>query len=312
MLQKLLLISLICLQIFAVEQSATIAAAENTVVADSPKKSSYGYRTYRPQAVRETLQTVKQKVRLPKKWQKAFEALGKKLQYKPLKHLTIEEIDEELVKLRKNKDYFLMEKFLQEGIKKCSNQDHLAELRMELAETYYTLRAYDKAAAAFGEYADLYPNSPKAPYALRQSITIAAQQLLSPDRDQGRTKDLLERVHKFLENKEAAEYAPYVSEIQTIELKCIKNLQMSEVLTFYYYLNNGALSAAQKRLEYIKKEYVPKLPEIEVDIMVLEYELAFARQDKALSAQISQELAKKSPASAAKLAKKGWSAKELL
>ncbi|MCL4380429.1 outer membrane protein assembly factor BamD [Candidatus Dependentiae bacterium] len=244
---------------------------------------------------------------------KTFAALGKKLQYKPIKFLSIEEIEEALVNLKRNNDYFLIEKYLLEGIKKCSDQERLAALRLELAQNYLDLRHDEKAATIFAEFADLYPNSPQASYALYQAITIAAKYLLSPDRDQGRTKELLDRVRNYLANTDVQRDATYVADVREIEQRCLKNLQMAEVLTFYYYLNNGALSAAQKRLEYLKKEYLPQLPAIDAELMVLEYELAFARQDTALADQITQALKTKHPSHGAAIAKKKrWSVQELL
>lgn len=241
-----------------------------------------------------------------------FQRFRKKMVYKPDKYKSLQELGKEADELNASKDYFLLEKKLIAMMKKCNDQEMLAELRLRLAHCYMDNVDNDNAAKTFAEYAEMYPNSSKAPYAGYKSIDLWSKELLSPDRDQGRTRQLLAKIETFLETTDAAQFGEYAAQVQVIKQRAIENLFQSEVLTFYFYLNNNVLKGAQGRLEYIKKEFATSLPAKAADIMVMEYELAFAKQDKDVSEQLAKQLVKEYPDHAGVTKKRTWHVKELL
>lgn len=212
----------------------------------------------------------------------------KMLEYRPLHKMTYDELKEELVYIDLKKDNQLARLYLEQMLKVCSIQEDLAAIRLRLADLYFEDKDYQKAAENYDAYVDLYPGSPYADYAAYRSVVAHSQELPTPDRDQAPTRQVVERCKKYLEQTVATK--KYITEVTELMQQAYYRLFMAEVITFYFYLNRGSYGAAHKRINYIKEHCLPQVPEAEPEVLVLEYELAYARKDKEALAAIDARL----------------------
>lgn len=228
-------------------------------------------------------------VRTPRKTTTKISKKGKVIrkfsEYRPMHRMTYEELKEEKYYLELTQDLHLLTLYLEQMIKVCAIQDDLAALRLQLADIYYKQDNFKKAMENYENYTDLYPGSQYADYAAYRAIETRAKKLPTPDRDQAATIECVERCLKYLKNHDAKNYEQQVTQILH---DARYRLYMSEVLTFYFYLNRGALLGAKQRLDYIKKNNLKDMPELQAEVMVLEYELALAVEDTQ-SAQATRE-----------------------
>jgi outer membrane protein assembly factor BamD (BamD/ComL family) len=181
--------------------------------------------------------------------------------------------------------------YLDQLIKVCPNQDELAAYRLQLADIHYIQENYDKAKDNYDAYADLYPGSPFAEYALYRSVLTRSKILRTPDRDQTLTKELIEKARLFI--KKYGKKSEYAGEVQVILHDALYRLFTAEVITFYFYLNNNMLLGAKQRLDYIKSTNLKVLPSIAAEVAVLEYELAIALHDAEKAEKSKKELEQK-------------------
>lgn len=210
--------------------------------------------------------------------------------YRPLNRMSYEELAYEKRLLEINKDHDMLIKYIEQMIKVCANQDDLAALRLQLADLFFMEESYNKATENYDAYVDLYPGSPFADYAAYRSVLSRSKKLLTPDRDQKKTHEMIERCQKYLTQK--VKQREYTAQVLELMHDAYYRLYLSEVITFYFYFNRGALLAAQKRIDYIKEHNLKDLPELAPEIKVLEYELAIASRDAQRAKTKQQELEK--------------------
>jgi outer membrane assembly lipoprotein YfiO len=212
-------------------------------------------------------------------------------EYRPVHKMPYEELAHEKKLLEIKKDYHLLIMYLDQLIKVCPNQDELAAYRLQLADIHYIQENYDKAKDNYDAYADLYPGSPFAEYALYRSVLTRSKILRTPDRDQTLTKELIEKARLFI--KKYGKKSEYAGEVQVILHDALYRLFTAEVITFYFYLNNNMLLGAKQRLDYIKSTNLKVLPSIAAEVAVLEYELAIALHDAEKAEKSKKELEQK-------------------
>lgn len=212
-----------------------------------------------------------------------------------VQRLSYAELKKEKDRLAKKGDYYTTVRYLEQMIKKCSNPDELRVLRLEFADTLFFIGKYDESAQEYQQFTQLYPSSAQAPYAEYQSMDALCKQVLSPDRDQERAKNVVERATDFAKKMQRPEYKAYESRVTSLADHCLRRLYESDTLRFYFYLNRNQFKAAQERLLDIKDKYIKYLPSIEPDVLELEYELAQARNDKKQADELLKTLHKKFP-----------------
>jgi len=212
-----------------------------------------------------------------------------------VQRLSYAELKTEKDRLAKNGDYYTTVRYIEQMIKKCNNPDELRALRLEFADTLFFIGKYDEAAQEYQQFMQLYPSSTKAPYAEYQSMDALCKQVLSPDRDQERAKNVVERATDFAKKMQRPEYKAYESRVTALADHCLRRLYESDTLHFYFYLNRNQFKAAQERLSDIKEKYLKYLPTLEPDMLELEYELAQARNDKKQACELLKTLNKKFP-----------------
>ncbi len=213
------------------------------------------------------------------------------------RHMTYDELKKEVEGYKKANNYAVALKFLDQAIKKCDKPEELRQLRLEYADMLFFVGKYEDAAKEYKEYVQVYPASPRAPYAEFQSINAVCKEVLSPDRDQTKTQEALDLATDFAKKAHRVEYQPYVAGVETMAYRCVHRLYENEVIKFYFSLNHSQLKAAQAHIDYIKERFQKKqlLPEIEPEIIELEYELAAAQNNTKKMQAKKLQLQKKFP-----------------
>jgi len=209
-------------------------------------------------------------------------------------HMSFKELKVEKERLVKSGNTIVAITFLGQMIKKCTDPVELEHLRLEFADLLYAVQHYDEAATEYSLYAQLYPGSERAAYADFQAIKALNQGLLSADRDQDRTQEVILAAKKFAKKAAArADYAKYVQKVESMAQACVALLCQSEVLHFYFNLNHNQLKAAAARLDWIKENYCSCTTAAQV--LELEYRFAKAAGYEKTAREKLQELSKKFP-----------------
>lgn len=189
-------------------------------------------------------------------------------------------------KAAKNIDTAL--KYLDRLIKLCEDPNEIGELMLEFGDLLFDDGKFDKAGTIYNEFTQLYPGNKKTEYALYRAIVCTSKKISSPDRDQTKTEETIALIDKFLARPDA--FTEYKEEVEKIRNECHKTLIESEFNVYSFYFNQESYKAAGNRLEHIRKEWLPKLPEIEDKLLECEIALAgkypaFVHMDSAKAAQ---------------------------
>ncbi|OGB96886.1 hypothetical protein A3F06_00745 [candidate division TM6 bacterium RIFCSPHIGHO2_12_FULL_36_22] len=188
----------------------------------------------------------------------------------------------------------LVVKYLDRLIKLSNDQREIRTMRLKLADAMYNWGEYERGARLYTTFAELYPGSEQSEYAAYKAILCHSKLILAPDRDTSAARAVIREGQDFLKRKAEGNVA-YNQEVAELIEQAYKTLYMSEVLTFYFYLNTSSYISAQGRLDHIKKEFTTVLPELAPEIIVLEFELAAALNDNELVQKKKRELKKKYP-----------------
>lgn len=134
----------------------------------------------------------------------------------------------------------------------CQDHTKLKTYKLDLADYCYGLQDYEKAALKYEEFCLLYPGCNEAEYAEYKLILCTFYMSLEAHRDQTDTNRTISFINHFL-NK--AKDQKYIDEATSIFKTCRKRLLQHEVIVFEIYLKQQKFTGAQKRLEYIEKNF---------------------------------------------------------
>jgi outer membrane protein assembly factor BamD (BamD/ComL family) len=180
-------------------------------------------------------------------------------------------------------------KYYEQLLKICTNINTTAELMIEYADLLFDQGELNKARLVYTEYTNLYPGDDtqvinklaenkkctKHEYALHRAALCSFYLTLSTDRDQTMTQETLQLTENFLTIEN---YTTYKQEVCDIQKQCYKKIVDSELSICDFYLKQGSYKAVEQRLAHIKNDYLPKVPDIESDILALELELSTRRE----------------------------------
>lgn len=183
-------------------------------------------------------------------------------------------------------------KFYEKALPRCTDMTALKKLTLTLADLQFELANLDKASKLYIEFGNLYPGDSKAEYVDYKAILSSFYLTLDADRDQSFTQKTLTLAEKFLDRTIYKEYAPDVSGIRD---KCCEKLVEHEIHVFNHYLTRGSFTSAHNRLNYIKKEFLAKLPGVEPRLLTLEVKLALRENNLTLAQQKKEDLTKRYP-----------------
>lgn len=183
--------------------------------------------------------------------------------------------------------------YLKEMVASTKDSEAIKKLKLEIADVLFEKGLLAKAGQAFEEYLALYPGSDQSEYAHYKMVLCTFYQTLKTDQDQDATKEAIRLAQNYLEKGLA--YKAYRSEIVQIRQHCQFMLYENELNVFNFYMKKKSYGAASGRLAYLKKQYLPKLPTIEANLIDLECKLALAQGNKALHQERLAYLHKKFP-----------------
>ncbi len=228
----------------------------------------------------------------------------KKNEKKTLSHMDLGELKLAKERALKKNDKELAIKYLEKMVPQCKDVNGLKDITLELADFYFETGNLAKAGRLYGDFTQLYPGNDKVEYASYKSILCSFYGTLSADRDQSKTRDTIDLSDNFLERADV--FKKYDDEVKKIRKNCYVRLMESEVGIIDFYLKRGSYKAVQKRLDNLREEFLPKLPNIEPQILTFEYELAQKLNNQKLASEKKALLDEKFPQheQTAKMAKK--------
>jgi outer membrane protein assembly factor BamD len=142
--------------------------------------------------------------------------------------------------------------------------EHVAAAELQTAESYYKLRQYTQAAAAYEQFANLHPRHPSTPYAMYQVGRCFFDQIYTIDRDQDNARKALAALNRFLERYPESEYA---DPARAHAKDCQRYIAANELLVAKYYFKNKNYKAAMNRFQGIIEDY----PDIGIHHIALQY-----------------------------------------
>lgn len=193
----------------------------------------------------------------------------------------------------KDKDFFSAIKYLEEMIRICENHAEKQELMLELGQYWFDRKEYKQAQRLYKDFKDLYPGSDHIGLVMRREIECSFAQLLSYDRDQTLTQDVLKLCSEFMERKQV--FAEHVPAIVDIEKQCRQRLFEHEIGVAEFYLFRGNFIAAQKRIDIITKQFGGTSFVVEPHALDFKIRLAQATNDNFSAMKYKVELAQKYP-----------------
>ena len=113
-----------------------------------------------------------------------------------------------------------------------------------------------EAEVAFDDFLRLYPADPKVPDALIMKGDLLARQVLSPERDQGKTREAIQTYTRFLEREPGT---PRAREIAGKVLALRNRLALHEVAVVRYFLTRKMYASAEARARWAVATY-PDVP----------------------------------------------------
>lgn len=175
------------------------------------------------------------------------------------------------------------------------DQEIMRKTRLELAELFLEKSSFNDAEKYAQEYQKLYPGTQESLRAQYLAIQANYQAKLSFDRDQQKTRTALTLALEFLEkHPDEKELSPIIQELihdcyQTI-IRHEMHIITTQMNTYRYTSHKGTLDAAHKRLEHVKKAYLPHAAIAKARISELELEIVQAQGNAQKTALLNAEL----------------------
>ncbi len=164
------------------------------------------------------------------------------------------------------------------------------ESQLMVADAHFNSEKYDEAYLAYDEFIKLYPESINIPYAHYMQALCYYRQISEKDRDQGFTRQALERLEKIV--KEFPD-TPYAIKAYFYIKECRKRLAEQEIFVGNYYLRYDKFKAAEKRFKYALKNF----PDVQIqeDALYGLYRVYKGKKDMEKQKKVQQLLLKHFP-----------------
>lgn len=174
-----------------------------------------------------------------------------------------------------NKDMLL--KVIERMIKLCDDAKELATLTLQAGDLYFEKGYLTEAEQYYSEFSSIFQGNEKAEYASYQSIQCSFKRTYCFDRDQTKTEETIEMANKFLERPS---FKNYTKEVEAIRTECYKKIAEREIYVCEFYIKKGSLKACERRLDTIKSDWLPRVPEIAPRVALLDASVADLRKEK--------------------------------
>ncbi|MGB8366937.1 MAG: outer membrane protein assembly factor BamD [Candidatus Babeliales bacterium] len=185
-------------------------------------------------------------------------------------------------------------KYLEQMLKLCDDIYKMAAHLLELGDLLFEGEKFEKSGKIYTEFTMLYPGNDQIEYALYRAILCSFYQTLDADRDQTKTTETIKLIDNFLDRADI--FSQYKTEVYQIQSNCYQKLIASEIGICTFYIKRGSYRPAQKRLDGLQQEWLPKIPALESQVILLEITLAEKKGEKEIVEKKQQELQKKYPA----------------
>lgn len=180
----------------------------------------------------------------------------------------------------------------------CEYPEHqdIFEYKFILADLYLKVGRLDAAYKLYKNYTKLYPSEARAEESHYKSILSKFYQTLkiSKDCDDSDTHTTLKQCKAYLSN---TLFHKYRDDVRDIQYTCERRLVDKEVYVFNTYLRRKKFQSAQNRIEYLKNNFLAKMPTLEAQILYLESKLAYKKKDQGVVKQKIERLFEKYPES---------------
>ncbi len=197
-----------------------------------------------------------------------------------LDKLAYPELCERYQEYKAKGDKEMVLKYAERMVKMCDDPAELADLTLEVGDLYFDKGWLTEAEQYYSEYSLIFQGSEKAEYAHYKSILCAFKRTLDIDRDQTKTEEAIAMADKFLARPA---FTTHAKEVETIRLECYKKLAEREIYVCDFYIKKGSVRACERRLDVLKTEWLPKLPELGPRVAVLESSITDLRALKGIA-----------------------------
>lgn len=152
-----------------------------------------------------------------------------------------------------------------------TDNQQIPQMKLLLAEEYFKNENYPSAAIAYEHFHEFYPSNKHAEYAKYRALLSKYYQTLNTDCDQSETEHAVSACREYLD---VSAYTKYRSDVQDIKQTCEYKLIDKEIYVFDFYLKQEQFDAAKKRLDHVRKTYLPLNASLEPRLLYLECKLA--------------------------------------
>lgn len=185
--------------------------------------------------------------------------------------LTFEELKANTKTALKKKQYNDAANALETIVARFSDRPDIAKYKLALAQAYFKIGRFPSAYELFNHYNQFYPSDKNAENAKYRAIKSMFYQTLKMDCDQTSTIETTKLCDEYLKNPS---YIRYQKDVQDILYTCQQKLINKEIYVFNFYLKKGKYQAANSRLKYLEKEYLPKDKSLDARLLYLKCQLA--------------------------------------
>ncbi len=234
-----------------------------------------------------------------KQLKKKLRSLTKGLMVKEMQEPALREAANISLTLKEYDDALI---YLKQLSKTTQSSTVVKVVTLEIADVMFQNGDLKTAAKLYEEYVNLYPGDKKtAAYAEYKELLSNNALRAENDRDQTATLRTIKLADALSEKQGTfvKQYAPYV---QAIKNDCVSQLYNHDVVVFDYYVKKKSFKAAELRLDNIKTNFLLKRPDLEPSILNCEIRFAQAKNDTIRVAQLSDDLVKRFPEQATRVA----------
>jgi outer membrane assembly lipoprotein YfiO len=216
-------------------------------------------------------------------------------QKKTIKTMNNQERAEAKNRFAAEKDTEAVIKTLELMLKESRDLNERQVVTLELADLLFDTKKFEKAGTMYKEFAKYYSGSEKAEYALYRAIVCAFNLIARADRDQTKTIEAIELAQNFLDR--GAVFNTYAQEVEKILVSCQERLFESEMNVVGFYISRGRFVSAARRIDGVRKQFIPLLDTAEQSILMSECALAEKLSNPELLLAKQTELIQKFPES---------------
>jgi outer membrane assembly lipoprotein YfiO len=200
-----------------------------------------------------------------------------------MRDMTYEEMEEAKDQRIKDKNLEAAIKYAEKMLPLCKDMHKQRDLTLELADLLFDNAQLEKAGKIYQEFVKLYPGTAAIEHASYRAILCSFYGILDSQRDQTKTQETITLTTAFLERSEI--FTQRNEEVLTIQRKCYERLVESEMNVLDYYLNNDRFSAAQVRIDGMRKDFGLKMVDLEPRLLTIEIVMAEKQGKPELAAE---------------------------